>query len=75
MGRIDFFDNTDNYLRLIIIAMMKQEGRSFENCELCGAPTNGRPEIHHTKYDGATYYDLRITCSKCNHAPINVGLN
>src|SRR5215204_4884884 len=29
------------------------------------------PNLHHTKYEGATYYDLRIVCTKCNNAPEN----
>jgi len=26
----------------------------------------GKYEIHHTKYDAATYYDLCIVCRSCN---------
>ena len=61
--------------RAIIRAMMRQEGRDFEQCELCPAAIPpGRYEIHHIKYDDATYYDLRIVCRKCNHAPANCHL-
>lgn len=54
--------------------MMHRDGRNFEKCELCGGSTNERPNIHHIKYDGATYSDLMIVCSKCNAAPENKGL-
>jgi Pyruvate/2-oxoacid:ferredoxin oxidoreductase delta subunit len=54
-------------LRPIVIAMMESEGRDFNRCELCGnfIPDN-EFEIHHDKYEGATYYDLRIVCMGCN---------
>lgn len=72
MSRIDALDNTTSYLRWIIRAMMKQEGRDFTQCELCPAKIpQGKHNIHHTKYEGATYYDLRIVCAKCNNAPEN----
>jgi hypothetical protein len=64
------------YLRLIIRAMFKRDGRNFRICELCGGPIPfGRFQLHHTKYDGATYYDLRIVCRKCNNAPLNRNLD
>lgn len=59
-------------LRPIIIAMMKREGRSLKVCEVGNHPIKGRFELHHTRYESATYKDLRIACSKCNHAPENV---
>jgi len=51
---------------------MKRDGRDFNQCELCPVYIpDGKYEIHHTKYEGATYYDLRIVCSSCNHKPEN----
>lgn len=59
-------------LRAIIISLMTSEGRDFATCELCGAGIpKGRFDIHHVRYDGATYSDLRIVCRACNTAPIN----
>ncbi len=59
-------------LRPYIIALMEDEGRDFDHCEICGKHIpNNRYDIHHTKYEGATYYDLRIVCRKCNTAPEN----
>jgi hypothetical protein len=60
------------HFREIIRAMMKRDGRDFNQCELCPVYIpDGKYEIHHTKYEGATYYDLRIVCSSCNHKPEN----
>lgn len=62
-------------LRPYIIALMEYEGRDFSKCEYCSKYIpNNRYEIHHTKYDGATYYDLMIVCASCNRIPVNVGL-
>jgi len=56
----------------LVIAMMENEGRDFSVCELCGTDiADGEFEIHHTKYEGATYYDLRISCRRCNRLPEN----
>jgi hypothetical protein len=46
---------------------MRQERRDFSRCELGGEKIeDGQYEIHQTKYQGATYYDLRIVCRSCN---------
>jgi len=68
-------ENQIEHLRPYILSLMKSHGRSLRRCELCKRriPT-GQYEIHHTKYEEATYYDLRIVCRKCNRAPENVGL-
>lgn len=59
-------------LRPYIIFLMQQEGRDFTKCELCGRSIPlGTHEIHHTKYDGATFRDLRIVCRSCNHLAEN----
>jgi hypothetical protein len=68
----DWFDNS---FRRLILTMMRQEGRNFLQCELCPATiAPGKFSLHHEKYEGATYYDLRIVCQSCNHAPANTGL-
>ena len=70
--RVDHFDNTDSYLRWVILAMMRREGRDFGHCELCHDPIpEGRHQIHHEKYEGATYKDLRIVDAKCNQKAEN----
>jgi hypothetical protein len=75
MSRIDALDNTTSYLKWVILAMMRREGRDFGHCELCGDPIPaGKHQIHHTRYDGATYYDLKIVDAKCNQAPASKNL-
>lgn len=64
--------NTLDNLYPYVIALMEQEGRDFFICELCDTDIpEGEFEIHHTKYEGATYYDLRIVCRRCNRLPEN----
>lgn len=58
-------------MREIVLTMMRKEGRDFTRCQLCPARITGAPDIHHTKYDGATYYDLLLVCRKCNSASEN----
>lgn len=65
-------DNQLGNLRVIIIALMAEQGRDFNRCELCDIHIpKGRFDIHHTKYTGATYHDLRIVCRRCNTSPLN----
>lgn len=63
-------------LRPLIVSLMETQGRNFNICELCNAHIpKGNYNIHHTKYEGATYYDLRIVCRKCDKQPANRNLN
>lgn len=60
-------ENQISNLRPYILCLMQQEGRDFAECELCGRTIpDSTYEIHHAKYDGATYRDLRIVCRSCN---------
>jgi hypothetical protein len=62
-------------MRPIIISMMEDEGRDFTTCELCHEDIlANKYDLHHTRYEGATYYDLLIVCRKCNTAPENTYL-
>lgn len=62
-------------VRPYVIALMQAEGRDFSVCEQClEAIPNGKYDIHHTKYEGATYYDLEIVCRSCNLKAKNMGL-
>lgn len=63
--------NQIEHLRPYIRAMMLREGRSFQWCEVGLHEIDGEGDIHHEKYEGATYYDLKIACRKCNCAPEN----
>lgn len=63
-------------MRSIVVSMMTEEGRNFGACEQCSEPIpKGKWELHHTKYEGATYYDLQIICRSCNRLDKNVGLS
>lgn len=63
----DEFSTLTRDMKALIHAMMKREGRDFAYCEVGNhAITNGKFDLHHTKYEGATYYDLQISCRKCN---------
>lgn len=57
--------------RDIVVAKMIQDGRDFGWCEVNNHKIDGRWCIHHTKYEGATYQDLQISCFKCNVLPEN----
>ena len=62
--------------RQLVRELLKSMGRDFTKCEQCGKDLKGkRYEIHHTKYEGATIYDLQIICPQCNKAKRNRGLH
>lgn len=63
-------------LRHLIRSMMIAEGRDLTTCENCDSTIRyfDHLDIHHDKYEKATYYDLRILCRKCNNQPELVGL-
>ena len=72
-GGVSTLNKLDN-LRPVVITMLINEGRLDDSdsavCELClewATPY----EIHHTKYDGATYYDLLVVCRSCNRLEEN----
>lgn len=55
-------------MRIIVTAKLKQDGRDFSQCELCPAKIpKGKHTLHHTRYTGATYKDIRIVCWSCNN--------
>lgn len=59
-------DNQLGKLRPSIVALIESERRGFSACELCSKELNGNFDLHHTKYEGATYKDLMVVCHKCN---------
>jgi 5-methylcytosine-specific restriction endonuclease McrA len=55
-------------MRIVVTTMMKRDGRDFSQCELCPATIpEGQHQLHHTKYDGATYKDIKVVCRSCNN--------
>lgn len=43
-------------------------------CSDCGRRSAQKCDIHHTKYEGATIYDLEFICRRCNTSRRNIGL-
>ncbi len=59
-------------MRIIVTAKLKQDGRDFGQCELCPAKIpEGQHQLHHTRYEGATYKDIKIVCRSCNNKAEN----
>jgi hypothetical protein len=61
-------------MRPYVVEILERQGRDFTRCQQCGKDTAGHPELHHTRYDGATIYDLEIVCRSCNRLAVNRGL-
>ena len=60
--------------RSIIEQLMVKNGQDPYTCTLCGKQTTKKMTIHHTKYEGATIYDLVFACWSCQHQFSNHGL-
>lgn len=54
---------------------LKQLGKDKYVCELCWDSVPKGCVVHHTKYEGATIYDLMYICTSCNLARENKGLD
>lgn len=58
--------------RDIVVHTLKLMGRRFDRCEWCDKKLkDGKWQLHHTKYEGATIDDLMIVCQQCNLIPAN----
>ena len=66
-------DDARTTLRPHIMECFKRMGKKMDECELCGI-TGVKLDIHHTKYDGATVYDLKLACRSCNLIKENLNL-
>lgn len=58
-------------LRPYIYECFRRMGKRLDKCEQCGV-TDKKLDIHHTKYDGATVYDLQLVCRSCNLSAPNL---
>jgi hypothetical protein len=68
-------DHYDNHFYPLVVESLKRAGKKFDRCELCGKHLEKDEfELHHTKYEGASIYDLKVVCHKCNTQPENKGL-
>jgi hypothetical protein len=62
----------NNVLRQIVVQLMEELHYDFNTCEQCKCYIpDGKFQIHHTKYEGATFLDLQIVCQPCNLKPEN----
>lgn len=66
--------NSGATLGPLIVQMFKSQGRDFKTCEICSKPIKGKYVLHHTKYDGATIKDIRISCKSCDQKAENKNL-
>lgn len=55
--------------------LVEQYGKDQHQCEICLDPVPNGATLHHTKYEGATIFDLLFVCQSCNLARENVGLD
>lgn len=63
----DGANSIGRHFRNLLANMMVRDGRNLEECEQCFSEIpEGKYQLHHTKYEGATYYDLQIVCQRCN---------
>lgn len=58
-----------------VLEAMRRLGKNRLQCEICLDPVPGGCIVHHTKYEGATVYDLMFVCGSCNQARANKGLS
>lgn len=72
-GRIDV-ELEPMFKEIVLQLMTEYRGLDPYTCMQCKRPQVKRCDIHHTKYDGATLYDLEFVCRRCNTSPRNVGL-
>lgn len=62
-------------MRPYIHSCLEQRGKDRYTCERCGDHQTESCEIHHTKYEGATIYDLQYVCRSCNLARAGQGIS
>jgi hypothetical protein len=65
----DAFGNVYPYVE----ECLRRLGRNPYWCVVCEETQPKRCIIHHTKYDGATIYDLVYACTSCNNSRMNRG--
>jgi hypothetical protein len=71
--------NSTDYLlkqmRPYVEECLRRLGKDPFLCETCEEYQLKKCDIHHTRYEGATIYDLAYACRSCNRARANVGLS
>lgn len=62
------------FRHLVWQLMVTELGLDPNTCQFCEVEVPHGCDIHHTKYEGATIFDLRFVCRRCNLQPENMGL-
>ncbi|NQD41435.1 hypothetical protein [Glutamicibacter halophytocola] len=57
-----------------VVEALDRLGKDRYTCEICLDPVPKGCVVHHTKYEGATVYDLMYICQSCNLSRTNRGL-
>lgn len=60
--------------RSIVFQLLVDRGLDPHLCGICGIKQLKVCDMHHTKYDGATIYDVIFACHACNVAREQKGL-
>ncbi|MEW1951073.1 hypothetical protein AB0280_17700 [Pseudarthrobacter sp902506025] len=68
----------ENWIRpsfmVYVVEALERLGKDRYTCELCLEHVPQGCVVHHTKYEGATIYDLMYICYSCNLSRENKGL-
>ena len=65
MPRLPIDEYRGGEMHTYIVECLRLLGKTFDHCEQCDKRTT-KLDVHHTKYDGATIYDLELVCRACN---------
>jgi 5-methylcytosine-specific restriction endonuclease McrA len=69
-------DGSGLFYDLVKQLMVSKLNKDPHTCEECGKHTSSkRMYMHHTKYVGATLYDLMFVCQSCNTLAKNRNLH
>jgi hypothetical protein len=58
--------DSDRDITKYIKVILNDQNVDFTKCSYCGNEIKNNKKLHHTKYDGATIYDIKILCHSCN---------
>lgn len=68
------YNQIDPRIRPHVEYCLEQLGKNPYVCEICEERQFRKCDIHHTKYENATIYDLQWVCRSCNLSFANTGL-
>lgn len=68
-------ENSLGNITVYVHEVLREFGKDRYTCEICLEAVPQGCVIHHTKYEGATVYDLLYICQSCNLSRENKGLS